>query len=314
MTPAAKTWTTLAVTTLIASAAHTQAMAPVLASIVARRLHHAHLWTGPEGVGKYLWARRFAKAALCLEQREAEAECGCLSCKNLDSHADFITLGPAPQDLKIEGVRALLHQCAMKPMLSERRVVVVRDMHAMTPQAQNAFLKTLEEPPGQTVFVLLTHLERRLLRTIRSRCQQVRFAPLGRAELEQLAAPKLAGLDPKVASSVLDAASGSMAQLQRLLDTLGEGDSGPLGGSLSGLLKAPLRDRLVAAEALAESLESTQVAAIRLAHQLAAWGRTGNDGQRKIAGQLLIDLNDLVAKAEGNGNRKLLWERWLMSV
>jgi DNA polymerase III subunit delta' len=277
---------------------HIEVTDPVKAGFLADRPHHANLWTGPDGVGKYLWALTLARLAL-----KADGP--------LESHPDFIVLGPEPAALKIEPLRELMAKCAMKPMLAERRVVIVRDAHAMTPQAQNAFLKTLEEPPGQTVFFLLTHQDRKLLRTIRSRCQNVRFAPLDEASLRAIHADKLAALPPETVPTLLAAAAGSAALLGRLIGAL-EGDD-TLSRPLGPLLKAPLRERLAAVEALAESQESTQIGAIRLGQQLTQWARAGNDEQRRRAVQLFGDLQELVLRAEGNGNRKLLWERWLLS-
>jgi len=281
----------------------------VLAGIVANRPHHANLWTGPDGIGKYLWCRQLARVALCVNDITALAQpCTCLSCTT-ETHPDLLVLGPEPAGLKIEPVRDLMAKCAMKPMLSRRRVVIVRDAHVMTVQAQNAFLKTLEEPPGQTIFFLLSHQERRLLRTIRSRCQNVRFAPLDDASLIEAGREALATVPPETAPGLIAAAAGSVAQLQRLIAAAAEETlSKPLGP----LLRAPLRERLAAVEALAEPHESTTIAAIRLSQQLAHWARTGNDDQRSKALQLFADLQVLLARADGNGNRKLLWERWLI--
>ncbi|MCC6810599.1 MAG: DNA polymerase III subunit [Deltaproteobacteria bacterium] len=297
----------------LAYSPHLKAVTPVLSALKSGRQHHANLWSGPEGIGKYLWARKIARYALCMSGDGIfDDRCPCVSCQQGDQHPDLVVLGNEPESLKVDRVRQLLAACALKPMISARRVVIIRDVHLLTPQAQNAFLKTLEEPPGQTIFILLTHQERKLLQTIRSRCQHVRFSPLDAASLRTIFHELLAPFDDAAKQSLLDAAAGSGAQLQRLIEA-GEEDElfkKPLGP----LLKAPIRDRLAAAETLAESQQTTQIAAIRLAAQLAEWARTGQPHQTKRAIALFDELNELVLRAEGNGNRRLLWEKWLLSV
>ncbi len=293
---------------------HLSAVTPVLQGLTTGRAHHANLWTGPDGVGKFLWARDMARVALCLEGiTRLDAPCRCVSChawSHSEAHPDLVILGPDPAELKIEPVRQLMAKCALKPMVSRRRVVIVRDAHAMTPQAQNAFLKTLEEPPGQTLFFLLTHQDRRLLRTIRSRCQHVRFAPLDAHSLETLHRDALAALPQEAVPGLLAACAGSSAMLARVL-AAAAGDE-RLQKPAGDLFRAPLRERLAAVDALAESQETTALAAARVAEQLGRWARAGSSEQRRRALQLFAGLEELVARAEGNGNRKLLWERWLL--
>jgi DNA polymerase-3 subunit delta' len=292
---------------------HNKAMMPVLTALKSGRQHHANLWSGPEGIGKYLWARKIGRYALCLNSDVFfDDNCTCVSCSQTDQHPDLVVLGNEPESLKVDRVRVLLAACSMKPMISKRRVVIIRDVHLLTPQAQNAFLKTLEEPPGQTIFFLLTHLERKLLQTIRSRCQHVRFAPLDAPAMRTIFKEALDPLAEDARVGFISASMGSGAQLLRLVEAAKADDlfSKPLGG----LLRAPMRERLVAAEALAESQQTTELGAIRLAAQLADWTRDGQPHQRKKALQLFSDLNELVLRAQGNGNRKLLWEKWLLSV
>ncbi|MBI4665487.1 MAG: DNA polymerase III subunit delta' [Nitrospinae bacterium] len=144
-----------------------------------------YLFTGPEGVGKRTTALAFARALLCAEN--GKDACGhCASCKKAESgnHPDIIMLEPEIRDKKvkeeisIEHVRKLIYRLGFKPYESSRQVVIVEGAEMMNLPAANAFLKTLEEPPGRTVIILLAVNAFRLLPTILSRLQKARFNPL----------------------------------------------------------------------------------------------------------------------------------------
>jgi len=162
------------------------------------RLAHAYIFDGAEGVGKFKTAREFAKLLLCKEPvREADFadSCGrCESCRSFEAatHPDFshiykelITLTKkgkgrtTPIDLPIDVIREfLVEKIASRPILSARRVFVVSEAEKLNTSAQNALLKTLEEPPEYCCIILLCTKIDKLLPTTRSRCQVVRFAPV----------------------------------------------------------------------------------------------------------------------------------------
>lgn len=154
-------------------------------SIKTGHLAHAYLFSGRSGVGKFSAATAFASAILC--ETGSGDSCGyCNSCVKIDNenHPDFIVVKPMVRDRKvteeidITAIRDLVRRLAYKPYESKRQVVIVKDADRMNPQAANAFLKTLEEPPGDTLIVLTATSAGKLLPTILSRCQNVRFAPL----------------------------------------------------------------------------------------------------------------------------------------
>lgn len=145
-------------------------------------LHHAYLFEGPEGVGKHLVARRLAMACNC-EQPALELPCGeCASCRSIarDDFADVLTVGPHPDRktpiITVDQIREVVRQVGYHRYTGKRRVVIVDPAEAMAAPASNALLKTLEEPPEGTGFVLIAHSASALLPTIVSRCQRVRFA------------------------------------------------------------------------------------------------------------------------------------------
>jgi DNA polymerase-3 subunit delta' len=167
-------------------------------------LHHAYLFGGPEGVGKGRAARLLAQAANC-EGGEAppgglrDDACGaCLPCRKIAKgiHPDVLVLseervmakagaweprgGRSPsKDIVVDQVRDVVdRRLALRRSEGRRRFVVIDPADAMNPQAQNALLKTLEEPPDATTLVLVATSPDSLLPTIRSRCLRVPFAPI----------------------------------------------------------------------------------------------------------------------------------------
>ena len=152
------------------------------------RLAHAYLFSGPDGIGKRLVAMSLARAIVCHEQRG----CGqCLACRKIDhqNHPDLHTLEPDGTSIKIEQIRSFQRELNLKPLESPRKICMIEQADTMTVGAANALLKTLEEPRGDTLLILLTAQPNRLLETIRSRCQPLPFTrhPNSRiqAELER---------------------------------------------------------------------------------------------------------------------------------
>lgn len=138
------------------------------------RIAHAYLFHGPDGIGKRLVAMALARAIVCDEQRG----CGhCLPCRKIDhqNHPDLHILEPDGNSIKIEQIRAIQRDLNLKPLESPRKICLIKQADLMTTGAANALLKTLEEPRGDTLLVLLTAQPNRLLETIRSRCQPLPF-------------------------------------------------------------------------------------------------------------------------------------------
>lgn len=149
------------------------------------------LFAGPSGVGKRRVALAIAEAVNCLKPRaSAELErdaCGeCASCKRIARgvHLDVIVIEPGDSgSIKIEQVRDVIDRADYRPFEGKRRVVIIDEADALVPAAQNALLKTLEEPPSASIFVLVSSMPDALLPTVISRCPRLRFAPLSTAEV-----------------------------------------------------------------------------------------------------------------------------------
>jgi DNA polymerase-3 subunit delta' len=139
------------------------------------RLAHAYLFAGPEGVGKRLMALALARVLFCAKG----TGCGeCAACRKLDhrNHPDLHVLEADGSSIKIEQIRAIQRDLSLRPCEGSRKVCLIEAADLMTVAAANALLKTLEEPRGDTLLILLTSHPQRLLETIRSRCQLLHFA------------------------------------------------------------------------------------------------------------------------------------------
>ncbi len=200
--------------------AQDRALTPLRSALRRGALHHAYLFGGPEGVGKATAARLLAQAANCEDGSAGpsgfrEDPCdACLPCRKIAKgiHPDVIVLheervmakagawepkgGRSPsKDVVVDQVRDVVdRRLALKRFEGRRRFVIVDPADAMNPQAQNALLKTLEEPPEDTTLVLVASSPDALLPTIRSRCMRIAFAPLPGEAI----APRLDARLPKV--------------------------------------------------------------------------------------------------------------------
>ena len=144
------------------------------------------IFAGPSGVGKRMAAVALAQLVNCLTPGDEDA-CGeCASCRRIARgvHADVLIIEPGETGaIKIEQIREVVERSAYRPFEGRRRVVIVDDAEQIVPSAQDALLKTLEEPPNATTFVLVTSMPETLLGTIRSRCQRLRFGRLSPADV-----------------------------------------------------------------------------------------------------------------------------------
>lgn len=151
-------------------------------AILQKRVVHSYLFWGNEGVGKKYVALQFAKVLNCLNQgwEKGDACDTCVSCKKIDQylHPDVLVLEPEGQTLKVDQVREMQKDLAFRPYEGRYRVIILSAADRMVPQMSNTLLKTLEEPPLHTIFILIANHPRGMLPTILSRCQPIPFTPL----------------------------------------------------------------------------------------------------------------------------------------
>src|SRR5665213_3322162 len=152
-------------------------------SIREQSLPPSLIFAGPDGIGKRLVAVSAAQELNCLQNAGDKATaCGvCPACTRIARgvHPDVMLIEPGDNgSIKIEQVRDIVERVAYRPFEGRRRVVIINEADTLVHQAQNALLKTLEEPPSGSVFMLITSKPDALLATVRSRCPRLRFRPL----------------------------------------------------------------------------------------------------------------------------------------
>lgn len=172
---------------------HERPITLLKAALRQERVAHAYLFHGEAGIGKFLAATRLAQTLNC-EQTEAVSNhdcCGCCrSCLQIAArtHPDFFVIEPdrelAVPQIKIEQVREIEQQFIYRPLMGERKICLIDDADRLTIGAANALLKTLEEPPGHGLFILIASRPQALPITIRSRCQSLRFTPPAQTQVE----------------------------------------------------------------------------------------------------------------------------------
>ena len=251
------------------------------------------IFAGPEGVGKRMAAVGLAQLMNCLtpvlQPGGSSDACGtCASCKRIARgvHADVLLIEPGDTGvIKIDQVRDAVERSAYRPFEGRRRVVIVDDADLMNADAQNALLKTLEEPPAASTFVLVTSRPDMLLPTVRSRCQRLRFGRLSPADVASvlIAQHQYAAADAHAAASLSD---------------------GSIGLALEGGSDAFLEARQAAVDLL-ETAALTDDPRRRLegAKALAGAARGGSDREElarrlRALGSILRDMGALLSRAD----------------
>ncbi|HTY45996.1 MAG TPA: DNA polymerase III subunit delta' [Patescibacteria group bacterium] len=183
-----------------------------------QRLANGYLFVGPEGLGKHLTARTLAKAVNC--QAGSVDSCDiCPSCRKIDAyqHPDVLFVADTDEVVKIEQVRQLQQRISLKPYEARRKVCVIDNAHHLTAEAANALLKVLEEPPAESLIILVSAKPTLLFKTIVSRCRAVTFSPLERAELAKILQSEY-GLRDEAARFLAYFSEGRIGQALRLKD------------------------------------------------------------------------------------------------
>lgn len=193
---------------------HRERLTPLLEAHQKGRLASALLFAGPSGVGKRLAAHVLAQTLVC-EKAELHACGSCGPCSRVEKgqSESLLEVQPDGAGIKIEQARDILQFIGLRK-LGRARIVIIDQAQLMNPQTANALLKSLEEPPDGTYFILVTPVAGSMMATIRSRTQLVRFGPLSDQELEKVLGSEQ-GSDPWVIAS----AHGSVEAAERLLES-----------------------------------------------------------------------------------------------
>lgn len=155
-------------------------------AVINGMISNGYIFSGPEGCGKKLMAIVFSMALNCSGEVH-DRPCGrCSSCirTSKSNHPNLELIKPTGQSIKIKQIREIISDTARKPFESGYKIIIIDGAEKMTIEAQDAFLKTLEEPPENTVFLLLAENHNLLLPTIVSRCQVFRIKPVDRMEMK----------------------------------------------------------------------------------------------------------------------------------
>ena len=203
---------------------HARVLSLLSRAIARDTLPPSLLLAGPAGIGKRRAAQAVAAALNCLQPKssatfEREA-CGeCTACKRIARgvHPDVIVVEPGDTGtIKVDQVREVIERAGYRPFEGRRRVVIVDEADALMESAQNALLKTLEEPPSASVFILVSSLPDSLLATVRSRCPRLRFGALAPAEVAQalIRDHDYAEADARAAAADADGSVGRALQAQ----------------------------------------------------------------------------------------------------
>lgn len=144
-------------------------------TIKENNISHSYVFSGPRGIGKYEFAKQFAKMILCTSKSKTCNQCkSCIEFEN-SNNPDVAIINPDGNSIKIEQIRKLILKSSEKPIISNKKVYIINDSDVMTKEAQNSLLKTLEEPPNYLIIILITSNENKLINTIRSRCTKIQF-------------------------------------------------------------------------------------------------------------------------------------------
>lgn len=205
-------------------------------SLAHRRVRHAYLLTGTQSIGKSTLAHIFAMALNCTHEDESQRPCrACRSCRLIISgnHPDLLYSETDPKSgaLKIDSIRDVMRLIALKPYDSRYRVALFHDFDRAQPRAQDALLKTLEEPPPHAVLILIAQATGQIMSTISSRCQNLPLRPAPTAVVKDVlqqegadedTAELLAGLSGGRIGWALDALQNEevRAYRQEILDEL----------------------------------------------------------------------------------------------
>ncbi|NJD37810.1 MAG: DNA polymerase III subunit delta' [Geobacter sp.] len=303
-------------------------------SLAANRVAHAYLFEGPEGCGRRTTALALIQVLFCTQPVNGDACGSCPSCRKLatGNHPDLQLLSPLPdkRDISIEQIRELQQVLSLRPYEATRKACLIEPAARMNEKSANALLKTLEEPPGHAIIILLTTQADLLLATIRSRCQHLRFSPLQDQVIEELM--QLNGFEPALAAELAPLAEGSM---ERALTLESEGDESKRRELLACLAQADARQISTifdAAESLSSGREETLILCtllISLVRDLLLLRTVGQSGvtNRFLAAELSAEAvrfspENIMAALElvlntrrvvqGNANPKLALEHLLL--
>ena len=195
-------------------------------AIRTKQLAHAYLFCGPRGVGKTTCARIFAKTINCSNLTEENEACNeCESCVAFNKSRSYnIHELDAASNNSVDDIRNLIDQVRIPPQIGSYSVYIIDEVHMLSSQAFNAFLKTLEEPPRHALFILATTEKHKILPTILSRCQIFDFNRIKVGDivkyLEYVAGSEGVNAEPSALNVIANKADGAMRDALSIFDQI----------------------------------------------------------------------------------------------
>ncbi len=193
-------------------------------AIRSNHLAHAYLFCGPRGVGKTTSARIFAKTINCLNLTSDTEPCNqCESCISFGENRSYnIHELDAASNNSVEDIRSLVDKVRIPPQIGKYSVYIIDEVHMLSSQAFNAFLKTLEEPPVHAIFILATTEKQKIIPTILSRCQIYDFNRISIADIEkhllEVALKENVTIDAEALNVIAQKADGAMRDALSIFD------------------------------------------------------------------------------------------------
>jgi DNA polymerase-3 subunit gamma/tau len=201
-------------------------------ALQTNKLAHSFLFCGPRGVGKTTCARILAKVINCQNPINKVEPCNeCSSCKSFNENASFNILElDAASNNSVEHIRTLIEQVRFQPQQGTHKVFIIDEVHMLSTQAFNAFLKTLEEPPPYAIFILATTEKHKILPTILSRCQIFDFKRIQPtdivAQLDIILKEQKRTADPEALYQIGVKADGAMRDALSIYDKIASATEG----------------------------------------------------------------------------------------
>jgi len=187
-------------------------------TMAKKRIAHAYLFSGIQAIGKRTLAGEFIKAINCEKADSLNDSCGeCASCRKINhgSHPDVFSVEANGQFIRIDSIREMQKRITCKPLEARMRAFIIDDADKMNDQAANALLKMLEEPSEANILILVTARPYYLPSTIASRCQHMRFNPLGVETVAKFLVDQT-GMDDPGAKLLASLAGGSIGNAMQL--------------------------------------------------------------------------------------------------
>ena len=194
----------------------TQKALMVLERDIEEGVKQGYIFEGAKGVGKKTTARYFAKAALCTGEKKPCGRCHSCDIFEAGTHPDLYIEENTP--VKIENIRSINDELFVRPIISDRKVFIIENADDMNIPAQNAFLKSFEEPPAYAVVILLASSSQNLLPTVRSRGTRVIFSPFEEREVAEFVEQKY-GADPRLARFAARYSGGIIGRAKEIMES-----------------------------------------------------------------------------------------------